>query len=237
MKLDVKALLPHLVALGIFLVVTLVFCKPALEGKVLAQHDMVQWTAMSKDADNYKDQFGHYPQWTQGFFSGMPSFLIAFNANNAVPWYIGKVMGLFLPEPFSYFLVACIAFYLLGLVLRVKPWIAIAAALAFAFATYNPVIISAGHHTKMYSIGMMPALLAGIILIFQKRYWLGFGITALFSGVLIAMNHLQITYYMFLVLGIMGIWSLVNWIRQKEFKHLDACNKPKPFSRYPGYCK
>ncbi len=220
MKFNLKALTPHLVAIGIFLVVAVIYCKPALEGMVLQQHDWIQWTGMSKDAENYKEKFGEYPQWTQGIFSGMPSYQIAFNTNAHVGWFLPEALGLFLPNPIKYFFLAAICFYFLTVVLRVRTVFGILGGLAFAFATYNPVIISVGHHTKMLSIAMMPAVLAGWFIITQKKYWLGAGVIALFMASITSLNHMQITYYLMIILGIMGISYAIAWIRAKEYKQL-----------------
>ncbi len=220
MKFNLKALTPHLIAIGIFLVVAVIYCKPALEGMVLQQHDWIQWTGMSKDANNYRDQFGEYPQWTQGIFSGMPSYQIAFNTNARVGWLLPEVLGLFLPNPIKYFFLAALCFYFLTVVLRIRPVFGILGGLAFAFATYNPVIISVGHHTKMLSIAMMPAVLAGWFLITEKKYWLGAGIMALFISSLMALNHAQIVYYLMLILGIMGFSYVIIWVKGKSYKHL-----------------
>ena len=218
MKFNLKALTPHLIAIGIFLVVAVIYCKPAIEGMVLQQHDWIQWTGMSKDAENYKEKFGEYPQWTQGIFSGMPSYQIAFNTNAQVGWFLPEALGLFLPNPIKYFFLAALCFYFLTVVLRVRTEFGILGGLAFAFATYNPVIISVGHHTKMLSIAMMPAVMAGWFIITQKRYWLGAGVIALFMASITALNHLQILYYLMLLLGIIGISFAITWIKEKQYK-------------------
>lgn len=220
MKATFSVIKPHLIAIVIFLVVSVLYCKPALEGMVLQQHDWIQWTGMSKDAENYKEKFGEFPQWTQGIFSGMPSYQIAFNTNARVGWLLPEVMGLFLPNPIKYFFLAAVCFYLLGVVLRLRTEFSILGGLVFAFATYNPVIISVGHHTKMLSIAMMPAVMAGWFLITQKRYWLGAGVMALFMSSLAALNHMQIVFYLLIIMFALGISYAIIWIREKQFKHL-----------------
>src|SRR3954465_2697357 len=105
-----KPLIPHVIAVAVFLIVALIYCKPALEGKVLQQHDITQWKAMAKDIYDYKDKHGEAPLWTQGMFSGMPSYMIATKANNVVPYYVQEVLSLFLPAPFKFFFLACICF-------------------------------------------------------------------------------------------------------------------------------
>ena len=220
MSFSKKVWMPHLVAVVLFLIISVIYCSPVIEGKVLEQHDYVQWTGMAKDAENYKATHGHYPNWTQGMFSGMPSFQIAFHSNNVIPWLVPRIMGLFMPTPILYFFLSCISFYILALVCRFRPVIGVLGALAFAYATYNPVIVFVGHHTKMLSIAMMPSMLAGIMLILRKKYLIGGALTAVFTGALIAMGHLQIAYYLMLVIAIMMISFAIFSFRSGEISHL-----------------
>ncbi|GAB4092296.1 YfhO family protein [Flaviaesturariibacter terrae] len=213
-------LLPHLVAVVVFLLVAVLYCKPALQGMVLSQHDIIQWKGGIHQSELYKETHGKYPLWTNSMFSGMPAFQVGSPGNNIVPWLVHDILTLHLPAPIQFFFLACICFYILCLCLRINPWIGIFGSLSFAYATYNPVIISVGHDTKMWSIAYMPALLGSILLIFNRRYWLGAGLTALFTSVLVAMNHPQIDYYLFLTLGIMGVFFIVRWLREKQYIHL-----------------
>jgi hypothetical protein len=215
-----QKVLPHLIAFIIFLVIAIIYCRPALEGKVVNSHDIASWQGANKQSLDYKEQHGHYPLWTNSLFSGMPTFLIAYDANNILPWTVHVILTLGLPVPIQFFFLACICFYFLALVLRAHPYIGILGALAFAYATYNPVIISAGHDTKMWSIAYMPALLASVLLIFEKKYWIGAGLAALFTAVMVAMNHPQIDYYLAMAMVIMTIFFAVRWIRAREYKHL-----------------
>ncbi|MDB5252645.1 MAG: hypothetical protein JWP27_1814 [Flaviaesturariibacter sp.] len=213
-------LLPHLIAVAVFLIVATLYCRPALEGMVVNQSDVTQWKGSIQNSIDYKATHGQYPLWTNNSFAGMPAFQIGFPANNIVPWVVHSILTLGLPVPIQFFFLACICFYFLCLALRLNPYLGIFGALSFAYATYNPVIINVGHDTKMWSIAYMPALLGGILLIYQRRYWLGAGLTALFTSVLIAMNHPQIDYYLFLVIVVMSIFFIVRWIRAAEWGHL-----------------
>ncbi len=213
-------LLPHLIAVAVFLIVAVVYCKPALEGKVVQQNDITQWKGSIQQSEVYREAHGHYPLWTNALFSGMPTFQIG-GVNENIPggvWH--SILTLGLPKPIQFFFLACICFYFLCIVLRSNPAVAIMGSLAFAYATYNPIIISVGHDTKMLSMAYMPALLASVLLIYQRKYWLGGALTALFASTLIAMNHLQISYYLFLALGIMTIFFAVQWIKNREWRHL-----------------
>jgi hypothetical protein len=159
--------------------------------------------------------------WTNGLFSGMPAIQIGGVGNsNYVSAVVHTILTLNLPKPINFFFLACICFYILCITLGLNAYAAIIGALGFAFATYNPVIVSVGHDTKMLSIAYMPALLAGLLLIYEKKYWIGALLTALFSSVMISMNHLQIAYYLFIAIGIATVFYVVQWVREKDFKHL-----------------
>jgi hypothetical protein len=154
-------------------------------------------------------------------FCGMPAYQIALDAENPVSLgFFYEALSFGLPKPASFFFLACICFYFLALILRCNPYLAIGTALSYAYCTYNPVIIVAGHETKMWAISYMPALIGGILLLFDKKYILGTACTALFATMLIGANHLQITYYALIIIGFMSVAFIVSCIKSKQFKHL-----------------
>ena len=220
-KFNLKSLLPHLIAVISFIVVAAIYCKPALEGKVLQQSDNVQWKAMYEDQRKYQEKTGEIPLWSNGMFSGMPGYQIAMYAPN--PFSLGYVYNLLtlgLPKPLYFFVLAAICFYILTQILRINPYLGILGGLSYAFATYHPIIVSVGHDTKMLAIAYIPALIGSLILLYEKRYLLGTALTALFSGLLISVNHPQIAYYTFIIILCMSVGYLVHWIKQKEFTHI-----------------
>jgi hypothetical protein len=223
-KFNWKAIMPHAIAVAIFVIVALIYCKPSLEGKVLQQGDTTQWKAMAQSSFKYKEQHGHFPLWTNSMFCGMPAYQIAIDGDSEYQFVslgpIYKIISLGLPNPASFFFVACICFYFLALMLRCNPYVAIGTALSYAYCTYNPVIIVAGHETKMWAISYMPALIGGILLLFNKKYILGTAVTGLFTTLLIGANHLQITYYALIIIAFMSVAFVITCIKSKEFKHL-----------------
>lgn len=214
-----KKLLPHLLAIVIFLVVSLIFCKPVLDGYVLNQHDNIGWKGMAQNAFEYKEKHGHFPLWNPNLFSGMPNYQVAMEGKSIMPDFV-SIFSFGLPKPVNFFFLACICFYILCLSLRIKPIIAMLTSIAYAFSTYNAVIIAAGHDTQMLATAFMPLLLAGIINIYEKKYWLGVALTTFGAYQQIGVNHLQVSYYFFLIAAIITIAYLVKWIREKDWKHI-----------------
>lgn len=219
MKFDYKKLVPHVIAFVIFLAAAAYFGRPALEGNVLSQHDVLGWKGMAQNSFDYKEKNGTFPLWNTNLFGGMPNYQVAMDGKSVLP-DLNKLFTLGLPKPISFFFLACICFYILGIVLRINPYINIVSSLAFAFSTYNPIIIGAGHETKMWAISYMPPLLAGIILIFQKQYLKGLCISSVAAMMEVGVNHPQITFYFLLIAVAVSIAYAVNWFLNKEFKHM-----------------
>jgi hypothetical protein len=216
-----KQLLPHVIAVVIFLVIAFIYCKPAFEGKVLQQSDVTQWKGMAQNSFQYYDKHGSVPLWTNGMFCGMPAYQITLkNYNPLSVSIIQNIITLGLVKPANFFFLACICFYFLSQVLKVNPYIGIVGALAYAYATYNPIIIGVGHDTKMISIAYLPAFIAALLLIYEKKYWWGAALTALITALLIGANHMQITYYGIIIAVCMSIAFVIKCIQAKEFKHL-----------------
>ncbi|WP_028788670.1 YfhO family protein [Terrimonas ferruginea] len=215
----VKKALPHILAVLIFLLAAVIFCKPVLEGKVLNQHDIVGWKGMAQDALQYKEKNGHFPLWNPTLFSGMPNYQVAMEGKSVLPDF-NTIFSLGLPKPMNYFFLAAVCFYVLCVVLGANPWIGVAGSLAYAFSTYNPIIIGAGHETKMLAIAYMPFLLAGLLLIYHRKYWLGLALTTLGTMLELSSNHPQISYYFFLAAAAVTVGYLVVWIKNRDWKHI-----------------
>src|SRR6186713_136269 len=199
-----RRLLPHVVAVVVFLAVSVFYCRPAFQGKVLYQEDVLQWQGMAQNSFQFRDTHGHLPLWSNGMFSGMPAYQIAMDGDVInIQAALYRVLTLFLIKPASFFFLAAVCFYFLSCVLRVNSYIGIIGGLAFAFGTYNPVIISVGHETKMQSIALLPALFGSLVLIFEKRYWQGMALTALLGAMLVFFGHMQIVYYGLIAAGCM----------------------------------
>ncbi len=214
-----KKLLPHALALVLFLAVSALFCKPVLDGNVMNQHDNVGWKGMAQNAFEYKEKNGHFPLWNPNLFSGMPNYQVAMEGKTILPDTV-KVMSLGLPKPMNFFFLACLCFYILALVLGVNPVVGMIGSLAYSFSTYNPVIVAAGHDTQMLATAFMPLLMAGLISIYNKKYWLGLALTTFGTYQELSVNHFQVSYYFFLIAVLVTLGYLVKWIREKDWKHI-----------------
>lgn len=222
-QINFRKILPHIVAVVVFLLLSVIMTKPALEGKVIQQHDVVSWKAMAQQSYEYKAKYGHFPKWTNSMFGGMPGFPIAIGPEKAMPIHVGYVediITLGLPKPVYYLFLASLCFYFLGLVMRINPWISLLGGIAYAYCSYNPVLIIAGHDTKLLSMAYAPAVIGSIQLIFQRKYWLGAALLLISGILMMRQSHQQIVYYTLLITVFMTIPFIIKCIRQKQVKHL-----------------
>ncbi len=204
-----KKFLPHLLVLVIFVIVSLIYFSPVLEGKKIFQSDIVHYIGMAKEQNDFRDQTGEEPYWTDSAFGGMPTFQLgAYYPHN----YVKKLDSLlrFLPRPADYLFLYFIGFYILMLCIKLDFRLAFLGALAFGFSTYLIIILGVGHNAKAHAIAYMPMVLGGIILTFRQKYLWGFLLLSLAMALQIGANHFQMTYYLLLLVIVLGIAYLVD---------------------------
>jgi uncharacterized phage-like protein YoqJ len=218
MNFSPKALITHICVIGLFVLASLLYFYPVLQGKAIFQSDIAQYKGMAKESYDYKDLTGEESYWTNSAFGGMPTYQLGANYPHD---YIKKLDHLirFLPRPADYLFLYFIGFYILLLCLKVDFRLAALGAIAFGFSTYLIIILGVGHNAKAHALGYIPMVLGGIILVFRKKYLLGFILTALAMALEISANHYQMTYYFMLLVLVLGLVYLIYAIKEKELKH------------------
>lgn len=214
-NISFKKLIPYLTAIVLFVVITMAYFSPLLDGKQLRQSDITQFKGMSKEISDFRDKTGEEALWTNSMFGGMPAYQISVVYKGNILRHLDKLLQLYLPHPAGMVFLYMIGFFILLLVLKVDKWLAIAGSIAFAFSSYLFIIFEAGHNSKAHAIGYMAPVLAGIILTYRGKYLLGGILAAIFLSLELMTNHLQITYYLLIIAVILFITELVTNIRQK----------------------
>ena len=210
---------PHALAVFAFVLVSVVYFYPVLQGKKILQSDIVQYSGMAKEQNDFRAQNHTEPYWTNSAFGGMPTYQLGANYPHD---YIKKIDELirFLPRPVDYMFLYFLGFYILLLVLKVNPLKAFFGALAFGFSTYLIIIIGVGHNAKVHAIAYMPMVIAGVLLVYRNKYIVG-GLLTLFAAALeINANHFQMTYYLLILLLIITVYFVYKAIKNKEYKPL-----------------
>lgn len=215
---NLNRLYPHLLAVIGFIIISVVYFYPLLQGKKLYQSDIAQYTGMAKEQNDFRKLNGEELYWTDSAFGGMPTYQLGAH----YPYnYIKKIDSVFrfLPRPADYLFLYFAGFYLLLIVLKIDPLKAFFGALAFGFSTYLIIIFGAGHNSKAHAIAYMPIVIAGIILVFKRKYLTGGILTALAVALELNANHLQMTFYLLFLILFIGIYYSVQFVKDKDYKH------------------
>ncbi|TDE04062.1 YfhO family protein [Flavobacterium hiemivividum] len=210
---------PHAIAILGFVIISLLYFYPVLQGKQIFQSDIAQYTGMAKEQNDFRASDHVEPFWTNSAFGGMPTYQLGAK----YPYdFIGAIDDVlrFLPRPADYLFLYFLGFYGLLLVLKTDPLKAFFGALAFGFSTYLIIILGVGHNSKAHAIAYMPLVIAGFILVFRKKYVLGGLLTMFATALEINANHFQMTYYLLIFLLILSGYFIYLEIKEKSYKTL-----------------
>ena len=219
-KLNFTAdVMPHLLAVAIFLIVTVFFFKPFFfDNKVLQQHDIQMFQGSAKAIQDFREKFDSEPLWTNAMFGGMPAYLISVQWSTEPVSFLKRILSLWIAHPVANIFLAFVSYYILLLTFRIRPYLAIGGAIAFGLSSYMIIGLSAGHNARIGAIAFMPLVMAGIQLMFTNRRLLGFAVTAAGLALHLQENHLQMTYYLLIVVVIYGIVHLIEALRNKTIR-------------------
>ena len=214
LKSKIKPILPHLIAVLLFIVVSFAYFYPVLEGKVLKANDSTVSKINSKEIQDFRDKNGREPLWTNSIFSGMPAYLISTRYPGNLIKYADAFLRMF-KMPVSVLFISMLGFYILLLIFEVDPWLAMAGALAYGLSSFFFQILGAGHNTQAIALAYMAPMIGGIYYAYRHDAIKGALLTALFLALEITANHPQITYYAMLCLLVFGIVEFVYSYKNK----------------------
>ena len=214
-----KNILSIIAAIIAFAVITLVYFNPVLQGKRIKQHDIEMHLGMSKEITDYQKATGEQTLWTNAPFGGMPAWNISVQpkGNLTNPVYIGLSLGF--PHPIGSVFICMLGFFVLLLVLDCGFWISFIGAIAYGFTSYLFIVIGAGHNAKAMAMAYMAPVIAGVLLSYKGKYLWGWLLTAFALAFEVRTGHLQITYYLALIVVILVVAELISDIKNKKIGH------------------
>lgn len=222
-KPDLKKLTPFVIAIIAFMAFALIYCSPVLDGKVLQGGDTTLYVGSSNEIREYSQSEGRQVWWTNSMFGGMPTYQISGQTpanklrgkleNLSHLWLIGN------NAPIGILVAYLIGFFIMLLCFDVDPWISIAGAFALTLSSYFLLIIPAGHITKANAICCLAPMIGGFYALFRRKYWLGMPIIMMYGTIGITL-HTQMTYYAFMLLGVLFIGEIFIHARNKQWKDL-----------------
>ena len=218
MKVNFNRFLPHFIAIAVLLTISLVYFSPALSGYRVYQSDIQQHKGMSNEVADFRQEFNDEPLWTNSMFGGMPATQISVIYKSNILNHVNKIFQLGLPHPINVFFLYMIGFYIFLLCLKVNPWLALVGSIAYGFSTYFFIIIDVGHNSKAMAMAYMAPSLGGFLMMLRTKKLLGCAVFTLFSSLQIGANHPQVTYYLFLLFGVLFLYELIRNFSNKQYK-------------------
>jgi hypothetical protein len=215
-KINWRSLLPHLAAIVLFLALIFTYFPELLSGKTLRMDDIEQHKGMSNELSDFRERNGREAIWTNVMFGGMPGYIISTVYHGNLLGHGASILKLGLPRPADSMFVLMLGMYVLLLLFKVRQPLAVIGSAAYCFTSYNLLIMEAGHMSKVDAISWIPWVLAGMMLLTQKKYLIGGILTAIFLSIQIKASHFQVTYYMGFIILFMMIALLVDAFIKKE---------------------
>lgn len=213
-----KKILLGLAPILILFAVACIYFSPALEGKIVDQHDIVQFKGAVKETSDFRKEYNEEPLWTNSLFSGMPTYGISAVYKNVFIKKIDRFFKLNIPRPVSTLILLFLGFYLLLLVMGCSRWLSLLGALAFGMSSYFFIIINVGHNSKAMAMVYMALVVMGVIVTYRGKYLWGGLLTTLAMGLELLQNHPQITYYLAFIVAFYGIFQFVEDYKNKQMK-------------------
>jgi len=214
-----KQILSIVAAIIAFAAITLVYFNPVLQGKRIKQHDIEMHIGMAQEISDYHEATGEQTLWTNAPFGGMPAWNISVQPKGNLTDPVFKALKIGLPQSLSAVFISMLGFFILLLVLDCGFWISFIGAIAYGFTSYLFIVIGAGHNAKAMAMSYMPAVVAGVLLSYKGKYLWGWLLTAFALAFEIRTNHLQITYYLALIIVILVIAEFISDIINKRLVH------------------
>lgn len=212
----------------LFAVIAYGFVPQVLSGKIVNQSDISSWKGMANEAMTHNAAHPEDPTaWTNSMFGGMPTTATIDDFHGDWTDYIYDLL-LTGRRPATYLFLTLVGAFLLMLSMGMNGIVAVAGAIAVAFCSYNMQIIQVGHNTKMQAIAYFPWVLAGVIYTYRAalravegQKWLpktilGATLFAFALSMQIKANHIQITYYLAIVIFVYAIALLISLCIDKE---------------------
>lgn len=214
-----KKALPHILAVLTFLVLSCIFFIPQLEGKILLQSRGTMEEAATHHLDRYHSETGKWPKWSDAMFGGMPATIYYKGNRSNVLRYVEALTRLFIGGPIGYFFGGMIGLYILFMVMRIEPLAAVAGAAGFVLSTGNFVMIEEGQEAMLRSLFTMAPVIAGMLLVWRKKYLVGGIVLSAALGINYWTDNLKFSSLLTLLILVYVLFELVQAFRKGRLDH------------------
>jgi len=211
---------PWIFVILLFVLVSLIYFPTAYQKMFPPASDTMQWQGAAQKLIEYNKTHSDRALWQPNMFSGMPSYLISFPNRFPFVENITKLVDVVMNWRIFLLFIGGLGVFLLLRFLGLDGFTSFFGAVAFIFSCHWTGLLDIGHNTKYRAIMWIPWVVWGIMYLKQKRNLLGFGLASVFLITQLRENHPQISYYLYLFIGMFWIYSLIETFKSKDWSKL-----------------
>ena len=222
MKMDLKKMYPHLLAVLAFFAITGIYFAPTMQGKDLMQEDAINSRGWGNDLSEHYEKTGEYGHWSNAMFGGMPANYTYMPKSENVFRHIGRLLTLAwmggTGRHNGYIFLSLLCFYIFLISIGCNSWLSFMGSVAYTLCSYNLIIVGVGHMNKALVMATMAPIIGGVIMCYRGKLLAGSFVTLVFAGLNVYWNHQQISYYLLIVLLFLAAVYLVYAVREGELR-------------------
>ncbi|MBI5472075.1 MAG: YfhO family protein [Ignavibacteriae bacterium] len=215
-----------LLSIGFLYLITLVVFRGIVfnDGAFSTSGDTANAVTLAKVGNDIKEREGVDVLWMPQFFSGMPTFgnvhYLPHDVSYAQKIVVTVLDLLYLNRKWSWFAVYylfCGVFtFLLLRVWKLSRPAALLGAITFMLSPYGIGLAAEGHGSKLMALSYLPVTFLLTHVLFEKRNLLSFGLLSVALGTLLLTNHMQIVYYVLMVLGLYLLYHIIRDFKENK---------------------
>jgi hypothetical protein len=209
---------PWIYVILLFALISILYFPTAFQKMYPPASDTIQWQGSAQRVIDYNKTHSDKALWQPNMFSGMPSYLISLPNQYPFVENVTKAVDHVMNWRIFLLFIGGLGVFLLLRFLGLDGFTSFFGAIAFVFSSHWTGLLDIGHNTKYRAIMWIPWVVWGIMYLKEKRNLLGFGLASVFLIAQLRENHPQISYYLYLFIGMYWIYSLIENFKSKEWK-------------------
>ena len=212
------------VLVGVIVLIVLIigYLSPIVfEGRVPPASDSIGWRGSAQSIIESREVHDSNPLWANNVFAGMPGYLISLQAPFEQPFkYVIRAVNKLINWRATYLILGAMGIIFLMRFWRFSPLTSTFSAIAYIWWPYLFGILEAGHNTKVRTMMLMPLILFAFVKLLKKPGMLNASLFAIFFSLGIQSNHYQVMFYISMALAVFGIFHMVRFFQQKEWRSI-----------------
>ena len=154
---------PHIVAVLFFLLISVFYLSPVLEGFSLKQDDINNHKGVAKEIKDHRKEYNEEPLWTNSMFGGMPATQVSVIHSSNLMNYVHRIISVAYLTLLDYLFLYLLGFYILCICSSIKPWLSIVGAIMFGLSSFFFISLSVGHNSKIMAMAYMPMIIGAFL--------------------------------------------------------------------------